>query len=48
MGESIGKSISKNLSRKCSQKPLDHAQQSAANALKTASKIRRNKWWYDW
>ena len=38
MGKNIGKIISKNLSRKYSQKPLDHAKQSATDALKTASK----------
>ena len=38
MGRNISKTISKNLSRKCSQKLLDHAKQSATDALKTASK----------
>ena len=32
------KSTSKNLGSKCNQKPFDHAKQSAADALKTASK----------
>ena len=34
MGKSIGKNISKNLSSKYSHKLLDHAKQSAADALK--------------
>ena len=34
MGRNIGKNISKNLSDKYSQKRLDHAKQSAADALK--------------
>ena len=34
----ICKNINKNLSSKCSQKLLDHAKQSATDALKTASK----------
>ena len=34
----MGKNISKNLSSKYSQKLLDHAKQSATDALKTASK----------
>ena len=38
MGRNIGKNISKNLSSKYSQKFLAHAKQSAADALKTASK----------
>ena len=38
MGKIIGKNISKNLSGKYSQKLLDHAKQSATDALKTASK----------
>ena len=38
MGKSIGRNISKNLSPKHSQKLLDHAKQSATDALKTASK----------
>ena len=40
MSRNIGKNISKNLSSKYSQKRLDHAKQSAADALKTASKRR--------
>ena len=38
MGKKIGKNIKKNLSSKCSQKFLDHAKQSATDALKTYSK----------
>ena len=38
IGKNIGKNISKNLSSKYSQKLLDHAKQSATDALKTASK----------
>ena len=34
MGKNVGKK-SKNLSSKCSQKPLDHAKQSAIDALET-------------
>ena len=37
MGRNIGKNISKNLVSKYSQKLLDHAKQSATDALKTAS-----------
>ena len=37
MGRNMGKNISKNLSSKYSQKILDHADQSATDALKTAS-----------
>ena len=37
-GKIIGKNISKNLSGKCSQKRLDHAKQSATDALETSSK----------
>ena len=36
--KNIGKSISKNLGAKYSQKLLDHAKQSAIDALKTSSK----------
>ena len=36
MGKNIGKNISENLSDKYSQKLLDHAKQSATNALKTS------------
>ena len=38
MGKNVGKSISKTLSIKYSQKLLDHAKQSATDALKTTSK----------
>ena len=38
MGKSIAKSMSKNLRGEYSQKLLDHAEQSATNALKTSSK----------
>ena len=38
MDENIGKKISKNVSGKYSQKLIDHANQFAADALKTASK----------
>ena len=38
MNKIIGKNISKNVSSKYSQKLLDHAKQSATDALKTASK----------
>ena len=38
MGKKISKNISKSLSDKYSQKLLDHAKQSATNALKTNSK----------
>ena len=38
MGKNIGKNICKNLSSKYSQKLLDHAKQSATDALKFASK----------
>ena len=37
MGRTIGKNISKNVSSKYSQKLIDHAKQSATDALKTAS-----------
>ena len=36
--KNIGKSISKNLSSKYSQKRLDHAKQTATDALRTISK----------
>ena len=39
ISKSIGKDISKNLNGKYSQKRLDHAKQSAIDALKTTSKI---------
>ena len=38
MGKITGKSISKNLSGKYGQERLDHAKQSATDALKTFSK----------
>ena len=38
MSRNIGKNESKNLNGKYSQKRLDHAKQSATDALKTASK----------
>ena len=38
MVKNIGKNISKNLSRKYSHKLLDHAKQSATDALKITSK----------
>ena len=38
MTKNVGKYISKDLSSKNSQKLLDHAKQSATDALKTASK----------
>ena len=36
IGRNIGKNISKNLSNKYSQKIIDHAKNSATDALKTA------------
>ena len=39
MGKNIGKNISKNLRGKYSIKLLDHAKQSATDALKASSKI---------
>ena len=38
IGKNVGKNISKNLRTKYSQNLLDHAKQSATDALKTASK----------
>ena len=38
MGKNIGKNVSKKVSGKHSQKHLDHAKQSAIDALKTSSK----------
>ena len=38
VGRSIGKNISKNLTSKYNQKLINHAKQSATDALKTASK----------
>ena len=43
MGENISKKFNKNLSSKYSPKLLDHTEQSAADALKTASKERFKK-----
>ena len=37
-GQNIGENTSKNLSSKYSQKLIDHAKQSATNALETSSK----------
>ena len=37
--KNIGKNISKNVSGKFRQKFLDHAKQSATDAIKTASKL---------
>ena len=39
MGKNIGKNVGENVSVKYGQKPLDHAKQSATDALKTTSKI---------
>ena len=41
--KTMGRNISNNLSSKYSQKLLDHGKQSAANALKTASKLEIQK-----
>ena len=38
MGKNIGKNVIKDLSNRCRRKLLDHAKQSATDALKTASK----------
>ena len=38
IGKNIGKNIRKSWSDKCDQKLLDHAEQSATDALKTSSK----------
>ena len=38
MGKNISKNISKNVIGKCSQKLLDHAKQSATDAIKTTLK----------
>ena len=40
MGKKVGKNINKNLIIKHSQKLLDHAEKSATDAFKTASKKR--------
>ena len=39
VSQNFGKNINKNVSGKCSQKRLDHAKQSATDAIKT-----RNYW----
>ena len=43
MNKDIGNDISKKLSSKCSQKLLDHAEESATDALKTVSKRTTQK-----
>ena len=43
MGKNIAKNISKNLSSKYSQNILDHAKQSATDALRTLRKERFKK-----
>ena len=43
MGKNIGENIIKNAKGKYSQKLLNHAKQSAADALKTASKKNQFK-----
>ena len=43
MGRNIGKNISKDLSSEYSKKRLDHAKQSAADALKTYPKRDNQK-----
>ena len=52
MAKNVGKNVSKNLSGKYSQKLLDHAQPSATDAFKTASKMAiqnsRINSWFDW
>ena len=47
MSRIIGKNISKYLSSKCSQKRINHAKQSATDALKTGSKraIQKTACW---
>ena len=42
-GKNTINNVSKNLSSKCNQKLLDHAKQSATDALKTASKNQFKK-----
>ena len=42
----MGTSISKNINDKNSQKLLDHAKQSAKDALKTS--LKRSNWWFYW
>ena len=41
MGKNVGKNISKSLSDKYSQKLLDHANQSATDAIKTFKRQRK-------
>ena len=48
MCKNIDKNISKFLSSKCSQNLLDHAKQSATDALKTVSKNSRSSWCFNW
>ena len=49
MDKNIGKNISRNLNSKYSQKRLDHAKQSVADALRTASKKSNSKTsWRNW
>ena len=48
MCKNIGKNIGKKLSSKYSQKFLDHARQSATDALKSNSKKSRRNWWFEW
>ena len=43
MGKDIGKNITKILTSRYSQNPLNHAKQSAADALETASRKRNSK-----
>ena len=43
MGKNIGKNISENLSSKYTRKILDHAKQSATDALETPSKTAIRK-----
>ena len=38
MGKNIGKKTSRNVSSKYSQKPIDHAKQSATDAIKTSKR----------
>ena len=42
MGKNVNENTSKNFSGKSSQKLLDHAKQSAKDALQTNSKVIRN------
>ena len=41
IGKNVGRNINKNLSSKYSQKHLDHFKKSVTDALKTASKQRK-------